>query len=93
MTLQGLQQLCGFNTLMYFSATIFDALGMSNGTATGLLIAAVNFIFTLVSLKVGPSSAAGRRFKLTSDRGSARPKTNDAADVADHDALPPPRRV
>lgn len=52
MALQGLQQLCGFNTLMYFSATIFDALGMSNGTATGLLIAAVNFIFTLVSLKV-----------------------------------------
>lgn len=56
MSLQGLQQLCGFNTLMYFSATIFDALGMSNGTATGLLIAAVNFIFTVVSLKVSPQS-------------------------------------
>lgn len=56
MTLQGLQQLCGFNTLMYFSATIFDALGMSNGTATGLQIAAVNFIFTVVSLKVSPVS-------------------------------------
>ena len=52
--LQATQQLCGFNTLMYYSASIFAAIGYRNGTAVGLLIAAVNFIFTLVALQVSP---------------------------------------
>lgn len=50
--LQGTQQLSGFNTLMYYSASIFAALGYRNATAVGLLIAAVNFGFTIVALQV-----------------------------------------
>lgn len=50
--LQGTQQLSGFNTLMYYSASIFAALGYRNATAVGLLIALVNFGFTLIALQV-----------------------------------------
>lgn len=50
--LQAAQQLCGFNTLMYYSATIFSMLGFNNATAVGLIVATVNFLFTLVALKI-----------------------------------------
>ncbi|KAL7419079.1 myo-inositol transporter itr1 [Cryptotrichosporon argae] len=50
--LMALQQLSGFNTLMYYSATLFAMLGFRNATATGLLIALVNFGATLVALRV-----------------------------------------
>ncbi|KAI1498069.1 myo-inositol transporter 1 [Biscogniauxia marginata] len=49
-SLQGLQQLCGFNSLMYFSATIFSILGFSVPTLTSLSVAATNFIFTIAAL-------------------------------------------
>ncbi|RAL16545.1 putative MFS myo-inositol transporter [Aspergillus homomorphus CBS 101889] len=45
--LQGLQQLCGFNSLMYFSSTIFAILSFSSPTLTALSVAMTNFIFTL----------------------------------------------
>ncbi|KAI1804527.1 general substrate transporter [Daldinia bambusicola] len=48
--LQGLQQLCGFNSLMYFSATIFTMLGFSVPTLTSLTVAATNFAFTVFAL-------------------------------------------
>ncbi|KAI0137243.1 general substrate transporter [Xylariales sp. AK1849] len=48
--LQGLQQLCGFNSLMYFSATIFTLLGFSIPTLTSLSVAATNFMFTMIAL-------------------------------------------
>ncbi|KAL0470522.1 general substrate transporter [Neurospora intermedia] len=48
--LQGLQQLCGFNSLMYFSATIFTMVGFSEPTLTSLVVAVTNFAFTLVAL-------------------------------------------
>ncbi|KAI2471727.1 general substrate transporter [Annulohypoxylon bovei var. microspora] len=48
--LQGLQQLCGFNSLMYFSATIFTMLGFSIPTLTSLTVAATNFAFTVLAL-------------------------------------------
>lgn len=47
--LQGFQQLCGFNSLMYFSATIFRLVGFSSPTLTSLSIAITNFTFTLVA--------------------------------------------
>jgi SP family myo-inositol transporter-like MFS transporter 13 len=47
--LQGLQQLCGFNSLMYFSATIFSLLNFSSPTLTSLSIALTNFTFTLLA--------------------------------------------
>lgn len=47
--LQGLQQACGFNSLMYFSATIFSLLGFTSPTLTSLSIALTNFAFTVVA--------------------------------------------
>lgn len=45
--LQGLQQLCGFNSLMYFSATLFSLLSFSSPTLISLSVAVTNFVFTL----------------------------------------------
>ncbi|KAK4227976.1 general substrate transporter [Podospora fimiseda] len=50
--LQGLQQLCGFNSLMYFSATIFMMLGFPIPTLTSLVVAVTNFALTLVALLI-----------------------------------------
>ncbi|KAK6531261.1 hypothetical protein TWF281_008081 [Arthrobotrys megalospora] len=52
--LQGFQQLCGFNALMYFSSLIYAMLGFKNPTLTSLSVAATNFTFTLVSLVLIP---------------------------------------
>lgn len=49
--LQGSQQLCGFNSLMYFSATIFSLIGFKSPTLTALSIAVTNFLFTLVAFR------------------------------------------
>ncbi|KAK3683748.1 general substrate transporter [Podospora appendiculata] len=57
--LQGLQQLCGFNSLMYFSATIFTLVGFPMPTLTSLVVAVTNFAFTLVAL--GLIDRVGRR--------------------------------
>ncbi|OIW27439.1 general substrate transporter [Coniochaeta ligniaria NRRL 30616] len=48
--LQGLQQLCGFNCLMYYSSTIFTLLGFSIPTLTSLVVAITNFVFTVAAL-------------------------------------------
>ena len=48
-TLQAAQQMCGFNSLMYFSATIFQLVGFASPTLTSLSIALTNFCFTLVA--------------------------------------------
>lgn len=47
--LQGIQQFTGFNSLMYFSATIFETCGFENSTAVSIIIAATNFVFTFVA--------------------------------------------
>ncbi|PPJ61052.1 hypothetical protein CBER1_01962 [Cercospora berteroae] len=47
--LQALQQLCGFNSLMYFSATIFAMVGFTSPIGTSLSVALTNFIFTIVA--------------------------------------------
>lgn len=52
MMLQGLQQLCGFNSLMYFSATIFQSLSFSSPTLTSLSVALTNFLFTFVAFSL-----------------------------------------
>ena len=51
-SLQGLQQLCGFNTLMYFSATIFQLLDFDSPTLTSLTVAGTNFVFTIVAFNL-----------------------------------------
>ncbi|KAF8624331.1 hypothetical protein AX17_007159 [Amanita inopinata Kibby_2008] len=48
--MQAYQQLCGFNTLMYYSATLFKQIGFNQPTAVGLIVSGTNFIFTLVAL-------------------------------------------
>ncbi|KAH8888338.1 general substrate transporter, partial [Thozetella sp. PMI_491] len=48
--LQGLQQLCGFNSLMYYSASIFMLVGFRIPTLTSLVVAVTNFIFTVAAL-------------------------------------------
>ncbi|KAM3514448.1 hypothetical protein MY11210_001892 [Beauveria gryllotalpidicola] len=48
--LQGLQQLSGFNSLMYFSATIFTLVGFRSPTLASLSVAVTNFIFTGIAL-------------------------------------------
>ncbi|KAF2155607.1 general substrate transporter [Myriangium duriaei CBS 260.36] len=57
--LQGLQQLCGFNVLMYFSATIFALVGFTSPVTTSLSIALTNFLFTLFAFSL--IDAIGRR--------------------------------
>lgn len=49
--MQAFQQLCGFNTLMYYSATLFKEIGFDQPTAVGLIISGTNFLFTLFALK------------------------------------------
>lgn len=49
--MQAFQQLCGFNTLMYYSASLFQEIGFNQPTAVGLIISGTNFIFTLIALK------------------------------------------
>lgn len=57
--LQGLQQFCGFNSVMYFSATIFAMIGFENPTATSMLVAGTNLMFTFVAF--GLIDRVGRR--------------------------------
>ncbi|EPS93747.1 hypothetical protein FOMPIDRAFT_1026440 [Fomitopsis schrenkii] len=49
--LQAFQQLCGFNTLMYYSATLFEEIGFSDSIAVSLIVSGTNFVFTLFALK------------------------------------------
>lgn len=48
--LQGIQQFTGFNSLMYFSATIFETIGFHNPTAVSIIVSATNFVFTAIAL-------------------------------------------
>jgi len=47
--LQGAQQLCGFNSVMYFAATIFSLAGFHSPTVPALTIALTNFLFTFIA--------------------------------------------
>ncbi|KAH8669118.1 myo-inositol transporter [Xylariales sp. PMI_506] len=44
------QQMCGFNTAMYYSSTLFAIVGFDNPIAVGTIVAATNWIFTVVSI-------------------------------------------
>ncbi|KAK4542334.1 hypothetical protein LTR36_006790 [Oleoguttula mirabilis] len=44
------QQFCGFNTLMYYSSTLFAIVGFKNPIAVGTTTACVNWIFTCLSI-------------------------------------------
>jgi MFS transporter, SP family, solute carrier family 2 (myo-inositol transporter), member 13 len=46
------QQFWGFNTLMYYSSTLFDIVGFKNPIAVGTVVAGVNWIFTILSILI-----------------------------------------
>lgn len=43
-------QLGGFNTLMYYAATLFALVGFSNATAVAITVSGTNFVFSFVNL-------------------------------------------
>ncbi|KAL6238222.1 hypothetical protein BDW75DRAFT_237528 [Aspergillus navahoensis] len=45
-----LSQISGFNTLMYYSSTIFSLVGFTSPTAVGLVVAGTNLIMTFVNM-------------------------------------------
>lgn len=45
-----ISQMSGFNTLMYYSSTLFDLVGFSNPVAVGLVVAGTNFFMTFVNM-------------------------------------------
>ncbi|CAI7602564.1 unnamed protein product [Penicillium bialowiezense] len=49
-TIMAISQLGGFNTLMYYAATLFSIVGFDNPTAVGITVSATNFVFSFVSL-------------------------------------------
>jgi SP family myo-inositol transporter-like MFS transporter 13 len=48
--LMAISQLGGFNSLMYYSSTLFAIVGFSNPVAVGTIIAGTNFFFTWVNM-------------------------------------------
>ena len=48
--LMAISQLGGFNSLMYYSSTLFGIVGFQNPVAVGTIIAGTNFVFTWVNL-------------------------------------------
>ncbi|KAI5805981.1 general substrate transporter [Geopyxis carbonaria] len=46
-----IQQLTGFNTLMYYSATLFGRVGFRDPVAVGIVVAGTNFVFTTAAVK------------------------------------------
>ncbi|KAI5925548.1 general substrate transporter [Camillea tinctor] len=57
-----ISQLGGFNTLMYYSATLFGLVGFTNPTAVSITVGATNCLFTLVNMAT--IDRAGRRLIL-----------------------------
>lgn len=45
-----ISQLGGFNTLMYYAATLFSIVGFKNSTAVGITVSGTNFVFSIVNL-------------------------------------------
>ena len=63
-----MSQLSGFNTLMYYSSTLFDMVGFSDPAAVGIVVAGTNFIMTWVNMMV-IDSVGRRRLLLTTSWG------------------------
>ncbi|KAK7755446.1 hypothetical protein SLS62_002674 [Diatrype stigma] len=61
-TVMAVSQLGGFNTLMYYSATLFALVGFTNPTAVSITVGATNCIFTLVNMLI--IDRVGRRRTL-----------------------------
>lgn len=55
-------QLGGFNTLMYYSGTLFGLVGFNKPTLVSLVVGGTNFIFTMLNMFI--IDKAGRRIIL-----------------------------
>ena len=62
--LMGIQQFTGFNSLMYYSASIFQSVGFNNSVAVSIIVAGTNFVFTVVAFLI--IDRVGRRRLLLS---------------------------
>jgi len=60
-----ISQMSGFNTLMYYSATLFAIVGFSNPVAVGLVVAGTNFIMTWINMMVVDGLGRRRLLLLT----------------------------
>ncbi|KAG1380579.1 hypothetical protein G6F61_003926 [Rhizopus arrhizus] len=60
--LQAAQQLSGFNTVMYYAATILKMANFEDPTAVALVVAVVNMMFTIIAIFI--IDKAGRRHIL-----------------------------
>jgi SP family myo-inositol transporter-like MFS transporter 13 len=49
-TIVAISQLSRFNTLMYYSATLFRIVGFSNATAVAITVSETNFVLSIVNL-------------------------------------------
>lgn len=47
-----ISQLGGFNTLMYYAATLFRIVGFTDSTVVAIIVRGTNFIFNFASLKL-----------------------------------------
>lgn len=92
--LQIICQLTGFNTLLYYSGTLFGLLGFSNAGLAGLIPSALNAFFgvsdplTQVRLMMGNSKvqpANGRTVPIHVGGGSCWPTTIDSDLLPYHD--------
>lgn len=61
-TVMAVSQLGGFNTLMYYSATLFSIVGFNEPTAVSIVVGATNFLFGFVNF--GVIDRFGRRTVL-----------------------------
>ncbi|KAL4878204.1 general substrate transporter [Aspergillus karnatakaensis] len=59
-------QMSGFNTLMYYSATLFELVGFSDPVAVGLVVSGTNFIMTWVNMMAVDPIGRRRIVLLTS---------------------------
>lgn len=59
-------QMSGFNTLMYYSATLFNLVGFSDPVAVGLVVAGTNFVMTWVNMMTVDPIGRRRIVLLTS---------------------------
>jgi MFS transporter, SP family, solute carrier family 2 (myo-inositol transporter), member 13 len=63
-SLMAAQQLCGFNSFMYYSATMFSMVGFNNAIAVSIVVSVTNFAFTWVAVLY--VDTVGRRKMLLS---------------------------
>jgi SP family myo-inositol transporter-like MFS transporter 13 len=58
-TVMAISQLGGFNTLMYYSSTLFALVGFNKPVAVSIVVGAINFLFTFFNMVI--IDKAGRR--------------------------------